>query len=164
MSMLSILPGRLDEDFVPKEPSYRKLTDELFAPAYSARIEGMGPLAQKRTFYRWLESQGLKVSEVPQYVVRAKADSHPATAGRDPAAYRKGDEIFIATGYNGRHLTDAEKLALAAHEFGHGASQSEEGAQEAAKSVMSAFGYTRPLEVLDLFSRNLRKAGMYSLN
>ncbi len=166
MTMISLMPGRLDEGFAGSRSYAERLTEDLFTPAYRPRFEAMGPQAQKRTFYKWLESRGLKIHEVPQYVVRAKADSEEKTRGRDPAAYREGNEIYIATDFHGRKLTDEEMVALAAHEYpGHEYSRSEKGANEAAKGVMSAFGYSRPLEVLDMFDENLRKAGMtYSLN
>ena len=153
------MPGQLDSGFhYVNEGPVRKPMSELLS--YPTHISGAsaeyGPAKAKEAFYRWLEGKGLTVSEEPQFMVRMFAP------GKDPVGYSQGSMILVAKDYKGRELTDAEKLAIAAHEYGHvgsGNNDNEGVAQDAGKRALRMFGFEPSIRILNGFDENLRMAG-----
>lgn len=151
---ISLMPGQLDSGFHYGNEGPASRNELLSYPTHIARAE-YGPAKMKETFYRWLEGKGLTVSEEPQFMVRMFAPD------RDPVGYSQGSMILVAKDYNGRELTDAEKMAIAAHEYGHAKSgdNNEGAAQGAGKRALRMFGFEPSIRIMDGFDENLRNAG-----
>ncbi len=103
------------------------------------------------SFYRFLRSKGLKISKVPQsYLLKRFKKARDV----DAVGYTIGDEVFVADDYRGRPLTDAEKIAVAAHEYGHTkAGDSERDAQRVAVETLSELPHPAALQKALEFGR-----------